>query len=849
LLIQGEEPKTVVVHKPVGNRQVLLSPILWLLGLALAISFYMIAAHFMEEQSILVPKLYLLLSMAMILGGILWFSLRQFQTLDKNLTESMIYKEAFDQGFDPQIILDRDGRSFAVNQAANRIVPRKHEPLLAALDKMLLQNDKEGRFQLSVMRSAAADGQSSEIPFRTYAGGNYNARMMVAAVALTNFRGMSVWRVLQNVYRSGTHDDLSPEIKPLLNVLDQLPIGMFTLGQDGVILGINQTLAGWLGYQPGEIIQNKLKIDEFIVTLGEAEGGRGDDEDTNLPSIQSITLRDKKSVPFQASLVKVRLQNITTDIPDENPIKGGGLILRQIDGNPALEAALRKAQLLFKRFFEDAPVGIVLIDVNGRITESNRSFRKMMEKTLGKVEGRMAVDAIKKEDRERLAATLSQAMATQDPIAPFETKVLTAQEKVASLYIGRLEDDFGSVIGFIIHFVDVTEQKNLEVQFVQSQKMQAVGQLAGGIAHDFNNILTAIIGYCDLLLLRHRPGDQSFGDIQQIKQNSTRAANLTRQLLAFSRQQQLKPRVLSITDNLSELTNLLRRLIGENIKLDMLHGRDLWPIKADQVQFEQVIINMAVNARDAMPKGGSLTIKTQNIGFDSPANFGAEVIPAGEYVLLEVRDTGIGIPKENLTRIFEPFFTTKGPGSGTGLGLSTVYGIVKQTGGFIVVDSQVGQGTSFGVYLPRHAGGEEELANNKAEQENEDNNVADLTGAGTILLVEDEDAVRSFSSRALRNKGYKVIEAASGDIALKMLLEEKIRMDLLVTDVMMPGIDGAQLIREVKKIMPDMKVICISGYAEETMREKIGSDQAVHFLPKPFSLKQLAGKVKELMGQ
>jgi two-component system cell cycle sensor histidine kinase/response regulator CckA len=846
VLILGEEPKLNQPDTPKVGNQVWLSPILWLMALALAGTFYLILAHFFDPEIFLSSHIYVLGGLAVMLGAVLWFCLRQFQTLQKNLTESKIFRDAFDQSFDPLLILDRDGRTFAANLAASRVVAKRNEPLLAALDKMLLQNDREGRYQLSVMRSGAADGKSNETAFRVHSGLNYNQRMLVAAASLSNFRGMSLWRILQNAQRSGTHDDMAPETKALLYVLDQIPVGLFTLGQNGTILGINHTLANWLGYQPGEILQNQLKIDEFTVSLG---GNEITEEtgDANAPKIQSITLRDKKGGTFQATLVRVALQPLSTDVPEENPIKGGGLILRQIDHNLSLETALRRSQLLFKRFFEDAPVGIVLIDLNGRITESNRTFRKMMEKTLGKVEGRMVIDAIKRDDREKLANVFSQSLTNTDPIPAFETKVLTAQEKVASLYVGRLEDDFGAVIGFLIHFVDVTEQKNLEVQFVQSQKMQAVGQLAGGIAHDFNNILTAIIGYCDLLLLRHRPGDQSFGDIQQIKQNSTRAANLVRQLLAFSRQQQLKPRVLNITDNLSELANLLRRLIGENIKMQMVHGRDLWPLKADQVQFEQVMINMVVNARDAMHKGGELTIKTSNTTFDVPANFGSEVIPAGDYVQIAVKDTGIGIPKENLTRIFEPFFTTKGPGSGTGLGLSTVYGIVKQTGGFIVVDSIVGQGTTFSVFLPRHLGGEEPAS--KAESEAEDNNAGDLTGAGTILLVEDEDAVRSFSTRALRNKGYKVLEAASGDIAYKMIMDDKPKLDLMITDVMMPGMDGAQLIREVKKIMPDLKVICISGYAEETMREKIGSDQAVHFLPKPFSLKQLAGKVKELMGQ
>ena len=320
----------------------------------------------------------------------------------------------------------------------------------------------------------------------------------------------------------------------------------------------------------------------------------------------------------------------------------------------------------------------------------------------------------------------------------------------------------------MLHFIDVTEQKNLEVQFAQSQKMQAVGQLAGGVAHDFNNLLTAMIGFCDLLLMRFRPGDPSFADIMQIKQNANRAANLVRQLLAFSRQQTLQPRILDITDVLVELSHLLRRLIGENIELKVVHGRDLGLVKVDQGQIEQVIINLAVNARDAMPGGGTLTIRTANATQTSALRRGHEIMPAGNYVLIEVADTGIGIPKENLARIFEPFFSTKEVGSGTGLGLSTVYGIVKQTGGFIFVDSAPGRGAVFQIYLPRHQAVRSAPARTRPEAARTAG-CPDLTGVGTVMLVEDEDPVRIFGARALRNKGYKVIEAKSGESALEMI--------------------------------------------------------------------------------
>src|SRR6185437_11528816 len=413
-----------------------------------------------------------------------------------------------------------------------------------------------------------------------------------------------------------------------------------------------------------------------------------------------------------------------------------------------------------------------------------------------------------------------------------------------TIFASRREDSAGSP-GCIAHFVDSTEARRLQEQFAQSQKMQAVGLLAGGIAHDFNNLLTAMIGFCDLLLLRHRPGDQSFADIMQIKQNANRAANLVRQLLAFSRQQTLQPRILDITDVLTELSHLLRRLIGENIDLKVVLGRDLGLVKVDQGQLEQVIINLAVNARDAMSGGGTLTIRTDNANYSTPLRRGAEVMPAGNYVAIEVADTGIGIPKSNLARIFEPFFSTKEIGSGTGLGLSTVYGIVKQTGGFIHVDSAPGKGAVFQIYLPRHQLAETALAA-RAEPA-EAPSAKDLTGIGTVMLVEDEDPVRIFGARALRNKGYTVIEAKSGESALELIRGAERAPDLVITDVVMPRMDGPGLIREVREIHPDIKVIFISGYAEDSFRQKLDSDSDIHFLPKPFSLKQLATKVKDVI--
>ena len=516
------------------------------------------------------------------------------------------------------------------------------------------------------------------------------------------------------------------------------------------------------------------------------------------------------------------------------------------------KAALRLARR-FQRFFANAPIGSALLDRSGRFEEANRALGELFGAAPEDLIGRELIGLLNEEDRDTIAAKLAAAANGRTERDPIEIRITRPRDRTIVLFLSRIDDAEGEISargrdrsgGFTLHFIDVTEQKNLEVQFAQSQKMQAVGQLAGGVAHDFNNLLTAMIGFCDLLLLRFQPGDPSFADIMQIQQNANRAANLVRQLLAFSRQQTLQPRVLNLTDVLVHLSHLLRRLIGENIELKVVHGRDLGPIKVDQGQLEQVIINLAVNARDAMPGGGTLTIRTTNVRSAQAERRGHEVMPAGDYVLIEVADTGIGIPGSNLARIFDPFFSTKELGSGTGLGLSTVYGIVKQTGGFVFVDSQPGRGAVFEIYLPRHQATDGSM--NVRPDPNEPSAVKDLTGCGTVLLVEDEDPVRKFGARALRDKGYKVIEAESGEAALEVIHSTAEKIDLLITDVVMPHLDGPGLARKVREISSDIKVIFMSGYAEDAFRQRLGSDSDIAFLSKPFSLKQLAAKVKEVI--
>jgi two-component system cell cycle sensor histidine kinase/response regulator CckA len=397
----------------------------------------------------------------------------------------------------------------------------------------------------------------------------------------------------------------------------------------------------------------------------------------------------------------------------------------------------------------------------------------------------------------------------------------------------------------LLSLKDNSEESRLKRQVAQATKMQAVGQLAGGVAHDFNNILTAIIGHCDLMMMRHTPGDSDYDDIQQIKHNSNRAASLTRQLLAFSRQQTLRPQILQLPDVISEISNLLKRLLGETVKLEIKHGRNLGAVRADPGQLEQVIVNLAVNARDAMPGGGVLTLQTYGVTAAEARRIDSEVLPAADYTALSASDTGCGIPRDVLGKIFEPFFTTKEVGKGTGLGLSTVYGIVKQTGGFIFADSEVDKGTTFTIYLPVHHA-EREIEAPAAPVKAK---APELWGTGTILLVEDEAMVRAVAERALIRQGYQVITATNGEEALEMLEaseKNEQKIDLLISDVVMPMMDGPTLVGHARERFPELPILFMSGYAEEQLRNSI-SIEHVSFLPKPFSVQQLCEAARDTL--
>ena len=489
------------------------------------------------------------------------------------------------------------------------------------------------------------------------------------------------------------------------------------------------------------------------------------------------------------------------------------------------------------------PFGIALVDREGRLLQMNDAFARAADVDPASPP-LYPGDLVVREDKAAVADAVRRFASGAAHSADMAVRLRDRPDEPVALSIAGARGLGEAAV--MLSLKDNGEEGRLKREVAQAIKMQAVGLLAGGVAHDFNNILTAIIGHCDLMLMRHLPGDSDYDDIQQIRANSNRAASLTRQLLAFSRQQTLRPQVLQLPDVISEVSNLLKRLLGETVTLTVKHGRNLGAVRVDPGQLELVVMNLAVNARDAMqmknaPGGATLTIETLTVSAADVRKMESDILPVADYTALRVADTGVGIAPDVLPKIFEPFFTTKEVGKGTGLGLSTVYGIVKQSGGYIFAESKPGKGTVFSIYLPVHTA----VAASKPSAPVPKVRQGELWGSGTILLVEDEDMVRAVAERALTRQGYTVISAEHGEAALE-LLERHPRPDLIVSDVMMPMMDGPTMVRHARKRYPDLPILFMSGYAEEQLRKSIDLDH-VAFIAKPFSVQQLAEAARDAL--
>jgi two-component system cell cycle sensor histidine kinase/response regulator CckA len=776
--------------------------------------------------------------------GILYFGQRHARN---DLTKAFV--DNLPQG---ALIADAGGRVLYANRSYRELLGLDAEAAVPAPDRAFGGNPHlaEAIFRLA---RAAQQGRRLKEEFRLPPPGEVedeggiaprwfriSVQPMPPEPASGRKGALTVWQVDEVTQDRAREETSFAKVQAAIDYLDNAPAGFFSADEDGRIEYLNATLAQWLRLDLSDAASGRLSLGKIMsddnaaliagAGRGETQGGiRHFDIDLLKADGTTMPVRVLHRLPRGHHLAHVLILN-----------RGPG---------EAEEAGA--AELRFARLFHAAPIAIATVDADGMVSATNAAFVRMFGADAETDGGdkRPLERFVEPADHQALRKALEAATAGQGVIEPVDVTFSGTKERSGRLYLSPIEHTLGDGEAAIAYAIDTTEQRALEMQIAQSQKMQAVGQLAGGIAHDFNNMLTAIIGFSDFLLLNHRPTDPAFQDIMNIKQNANRAAGLVRQLLAFSRQQTLRPQVLQLGDVLSELSILLGRLLGENVELSLDQASDLWPVKADLHQFEQVVINLAVNARDAMPGGGKLAIRTANVSEPLSRELGLSHIPPGEYVMIEVRDTGTGMSDEVKQKIFEPFFSTKEIGRGTGLGLSTVYGIIKQTGGYIFAESEEGEGTVMRVYLPRYAedAAEAEIEPEPAKAERKPEKPKDLTGRGTVLLVEDEDAVRSFAARALGTRGYHVLEASTGAEALEVFEGHDGEVDLVVSDVVMPEMDGPTLMKELRRDHPDLKIIFMSGYAEDAFRRNLTENEHFMFLQKPFDLKQLAAAVKSAL--
>ncbi|HEV8266250.1 MAG TPA: response regulator [Gemmatimonadales bacterium] len=511
---------------------------------------------------------------------------------------------------------------------------------------------------------------------------------------------------------------------------------------------------------------------------------------------------------------------------------------RAREATEAALKALRASEAQFATAFYANPSGMAITTLDGRFVDVNETFLRTLGYAREEVIGHNAVELglwRHPEDRARMLEAVRTGGHARNLEVEFRTKAGAIRTLLYSAELVELD----GTPHLLALSTDITERRQLEEQLRQSQKMEAIGQLAGGVAHDFNNILTAIHGYADLVAADLPAGDRRAEDVDEIRKAARRAAALTRQLLAFSRKQVLEPRVLDVNGLVENLDKMLQPVLGENVDLTAHLAPDLHAVRADPNQLEQVILNLAINARDAMPRGGKLTIETANVDLDEEYAARHVAVVPGRYVMLAVSDTGTGMDAQTQARIFEPFFTTKEPGKGTGLGLSTVYGIVKQSGGNIWLYSEPGRGTTFKIYLP--------ATDASAAAAAPAASATRLDGVETVLLAEDDEPLRRLARRALASRGYTVLEADGGAAALEVGRRHAGPIHLLLTDVVIPDMDGRTLAQALRAERPELRVLYMSGYADKAIVHHGVLDPDVAYLAKPFTTEAVARKVREVL--
>ena len=756
-------------------------------------------------------------------------------------SERQFFDSLLDALSDACVVTDAKGRAVYANSPYLKLASRAGVSRLVGFD-VLYSGFAEFAEPIYQLAQAAREGKPLHRDMRLAAGAAAPGalaeragwlRISVSHLVSNDKGGRVLWR-LTDISDDRAHQESAfTRLQFIISYLDQAPVGFFSVLPNGKVDYVNATLAGWLGIDLAQAQAGTTTVQDL---LGE---GAAKQLTAVSPVVGSHRI-DQFSFPLKTTSHAVQLFDVVcrSDFDGDGKVLPSRSMVMRRDASQ--EGGVARSSESLVQFLSAVPIGIAEIDEQGVLVAANAGFLELSPNI--QLSGKLTA-GMTKEVAATVVDAVNQVKNVEGSVTEIECVFSGENPRSVHLTFTKLAS-MGQRIS--VFALDRTESKALEVQLAQSQKMQAVGELASGIAHDFNNVLTPIIGFADLLLTKMRPTDAAFADVMNIKQNANRAANLVRQLLAFSRKQTLQPKVHDLSEAMSDLDNLLSRVLGDKTELSISHGRDLGLVLVDIHQFEQVIINLAVNARDAMPKGGKLYVRTYNLSKDKSQETGY-VLPAADYVVCEVEDTGTGIPKEILDKIWAPFFTTKEVGKGTGLGLSMVYGMVKQTGGFIYCDSVMGKGTTFKIYLPRHVPDISTVAE-APKVVSEPPKREDFSGRGRILIVEDEDSVRAFAVRALTSRGFTVMEADSGEVALEVIEGDKDGFELILSDVVMPEMDGPTMLKELRKRGIKTKVIFMSGYAEEAFERNLEGPADFAFLQKPFSLKQLAEKVKEVMG-
>jgi PAS domain S-box-containing protein len=633
---------------------------------------------------------------------------------------------------------------------------------------------------------------------------------------------------------------LQKERETFFPILHKAPYGIAIIDQEGKFIYINPAFTHITGYTLEDIFAGR----EWFHTASPFPEYRQD--------IISSLKRDviQKGVERIFSVVckngEIKEIEFKPTLLDDGRIV---MIFSDITERKRAEDSLKMSEEKYRTILENIEDGYFEVDIAGNFTFFNDSLCRMLGYSKDEMIGMNNRKYTDQENAKKLYEAFNKVYRTGEPIKGFGWEVFKKDgtKGFGEVSVSLMKDSKGVPIGFRGIARDITERKRaeeekaaLQEELRQSQKMEAIGSLAGGIAHDFNNLLTVISGNCQLSLLELKGGGSLKGNLEEIKGAADRATSLTRQLLAFSRRQVLDMKILNLNAIIRDLEKMLRRVIGEDIELVTSLADDLGTVKTDPGWIEQVIMNLAVNARDAMPSGGKLIIETSNAELDEPYARSHVAIKPGAYVKLCVNDTGIGMTPEVREHIFEPFFTTKKKGKGTGLGLSTVYGIVKQSGGNIWVDSEPGLGTTYNIYLPRVDEPLEEMRKKEMRQEL-------LDGGETILVVEDEEDVRRLTVRILQRQGYKVLEASGGNEALVLSKERKEPIHMVLTDVVMPGISGPQLTDQLINLHPKMKVLYMSGYTDNAVFHHGVLEKGVNYIQKPFTIDGLMKKMREVL--